>query len=102
MLSRPKIEDAIDLWEVWIEYDQLNPTHFGTLYVLGEIITGAGPDLPQIRGKNDTSRNQLILDIAPGSPGRWRTKEVFYSEPIKDLNQYTSVCICSDGEIIAF
>ena len=37
MLSQPKQLD-IDLWEIWIEYDQINSRYFGTLYVLGEVL----------------------------------------------------------------
>ncbi len=31
------IQNDIDLWEVWVEYDQFHPEYFGTLYVHGEI-----------------------------------------------------------------
>ena len=36
------MEQDVDLWEVWIEYDQFDPDYFGVLYVHGEVFSGKG------------------------------------------------------------
>lgn len=93
------LQQDLDLWEVWIEYDQFHPEYFGTLYVHGEVIINkkASSYLTKISGKD---QYQLNLQLPQKSPGINSTQEVLYSEPIRNLNQYTSVCIYSGNELI--
>jgi hypothetical protein len=102
MISQPKIQEA-DLWETWIEYDQFNPNHFGILYVMGEIFTDVKTGQPfTIRTTRTKLGNHLILTITePCGKGRARNREVMYSEPIKDLNQYQSISIFQGVELLA-
>ena len=90
----------VDLWEAWIEYDQFNPTHFGTLYILGEIMIETGSAGPLIT-KGYDSEAQLVLNVPPQPHGRSRMKEVLYSEPVKSLNQYKGISIYSGEALIA-
>jgi len=91
----------LDLWEVWIEYDHFHPEHFGTLYVHGEVAVDkkSGSYLTKINGDETC---QLSLQI-PSNPGNIHTtKEVLYSEPIKNLNQYTTICVYAGNELIGY
>jgi hypothetical protein len=90
----------VDLWEAWIEYDQFNPTHFGTLYILGEIMIESGSAGPLIT-KGYDSEAQLVLNVPPRPHGRSRMKEVLYSEPVKSLDQYHTIRIYAGGALIA-
>jgi|SRR6476646_3508874 hypothetical protein len=95
---RNALQQDLDLWEVWIEYDQFHPEHFGTLYVHGEIATNKKicPRLTKI----SKDGSQLTLQLPTKSEVDGCLKEVLYSEPIKNLNQYTSVCICEGDEVV--
>ena len=90
----------LDLWEVWVEYDQFHPDYFGTLYVHGEIFTDrkANSTLTKI----EKGGYQLSLQLPARSARSNYTKEVLYSEPIRNLNQYTSVCIYSGDKMVAY
>lgn len=89
----------VNLWEVWIEYDQFHPEYFGTLYVHGEIWTDkkAGSSFIKIAADK---KEELTLQLPERSHDLNYTMEVVYSEPIKNLNQYTSVSIYSGNELI--
>jgi hypothetical protein len=100
MITQLKQQD-IDLWEAWIEYDQFNPEHFGTLYVVGDILTDQKQTEVILKKKNDDEGKQLILEIPERQIGRKRMREASYSEPIEDLNQYTSICIYSGTDLVA-
>jgi hypothetical protein len=93
------IQQDIDLWEVWIEFDQSHPEFFGTLYIHGEVIVDKkGPSsLTRIKSKDNC---QLNLQLPARSADYRYTKEVLYSEPIRNPNQYTSVCIYAGEEMI--
>jgi hypothetical protein len=93
------LQQDLDLWEVWIEFDQFHPEHFGTLYVHGEVSTNKSSSSTLI--KMDQEGCQLTLKLPSGSVGPRQMKEVLYSEPIKNLNQYTSVCICEGDNMVA-
>lgn len=89
----------INLWEVWIEYDQFHPEYFGTLYVHGEIWTDKKCISPLTK-KAAGNRNELILQLPQRSETLNYATEVVYSEPIKNLNQYTSVSIYAGDKLI--
>lgn len=89
----------VNLWEVWIEYDQFHPEYFGTLYVHGEIWTNEKNDSSFTRISGD-QKDELMLQLPSESNHPIYTREVVYSEPIRNLNQYTSVSIYSGSELI--
>jgi hypothetical protein len=93
------LQQDLDLWEVWIEFDQFDPEHFGTLYVHGEVSTNKHSSSRLI--KMDEEGCQLTLQLPSGSVGPRHMKELLYSEPIRNLNQYTSVCICEGDTMVA-
>jgi hypothetical protein len=93
------IQNDIDLWEVWIEYDQFHPEYFGTLYVHGEISADKKNCSDLIKLATD-SKGQLSLQLPERPQNVHHTTEVVYSEPIKNLNQYTSVCIYSGQKLV--
>jgi hypothetical protein len=97
---RKQVQEDINLWEVWIEYDQLDPEHFGTLYVHGEVHSHQKYD-PFLTKILHPSNAQLVLHMSSSSSGSIRTKEVFYSEPVKNLNQYTSIIVYAGEKLIA-
>ncbi|HEU4472199.1 MAG TPA: hypothetical protein VFR58_14000 [Flavisolibacter sp.] len=92
-------EQDIDLWEVWIEYDQFNPEHFGILYVIGEIKVDHKSNEPLIRKSEDGGKH-LVLHVPPRSHARSRTREVSYAEPIYNIGQYTSISIYAGHELV--
>ena len=100
MLSQLPLQE-VGLWEAWIEYDQLHPTQFGTLYVLGEILTGNASGTIVSKAINMENR-ELRLHVSGITGSRNRLKEVLYSEPVANLDQYTSVSIYANQELIAF
>jgi len=100
MISREKQAD-LDLWEVWIEYDQFNPKNFGTLYVLGEIMTDYKNSNPTIVKRGRFNSNQLVLQVPEKPTGRCHITEVYYAEAIEDLNQYSSISIYAGTELVA-
>jgi hypothetical protein len=93
------IQNDVSLWEVWIEYDPFHPKYFGTLYVHGEALTDKKSNGSFIRIESGEG-HQLTLQLPVRSQSHNSTKEVLYSEPISNLNQYTSVCIYEGKELI--
>ena len=91
-------QQDVDLWEVWIEFDPAHPHNFGTLYVHGEIV-GNKKNRSAFR-KMVGEDGQLSLCLPPRENGPTCSKEVLYSEPITNLNQYNSVCIYAGEELI--
>ena len=99
MISKQEILE-IDLWELWIEFDQFNPHQFGILYVLGETMVGQGSGKTLIK-KMVHEDGQLVLQL-PARPERGgRMKEILYSESVDNLTQYSSVFIYAGTELIA-
>lgn len=88
-----------ELWEIWIEFDQCHPHFFGMLYVYGEVLAGKNTvtALKRLEGKN---RHELVLQLPSSSPDETSVREVFYSEPVVNLNQYTAVSIYNGKELI--
>lgn len=99
MISPQELQD-VDLWELWIEFDQFNTKQFGILYVLGETMIGQGSGKIEIK-KMVHADGQLVLQLPPRPIGRGRMKEVLYSESVDNLSQYSSVVIYAGDELIA-
>jgi hypothetical protein len=89
----------VNLWEVWIEYDQFHPEYFGTLYVHGEIWTDKKTS-SSLTKLASNGKEELVLLLPEKSHNLSYSTEVVYSEPIKNLNQYTTVSIYSGSELI--
>jgi hypothetical protein len=92
-------QQDIGLWEVWIEFDQSHPEYFGTLYVHGEIALDKKIHLALSR-MDSKNEGTLNLRLPACTTSFQYTKEVLYSEPIRNPNQYTSVRIYSGEELI--
>lgn len=88
-----------DLWEIWIEFDQFHPQYFGTLYVHGEVLAGkkSVAALTRVQGAH---RHELALQLPSSSADENAMREVFYSEPVSNLNQYTTVSIYYGRELL--
>ena len=99
MISQQEIQD-IDLWELWIEFDQFNSNQFGILYVLGETMIGQGSGKTLIK-KMVHEDGQLVLQLPPMPKRGGRMKEILYSESVDNLTQYSSVFIYAGTELIA-
>jgi len=99
------LQQEVDLWEAWIEFDHVSSTHFGTLYVIGEVMSGSKGRKPVIRKEiQEEMPSQLILHIQAGPEAlhvRPKNTEVMYSETIRTINPYRSVLIYRDGELVA-
>lgn len=92
------IQPDVDLWEIWIEFDQSHPEYFGTLYVHGEVASDrkACSSLTRIDSEKGS---QLSLRL-PACSHPLYTKEVLYSQPIRNPGEYTSVSIYEGNELI--
>lgn len=95
-------QQEIDLWEVWIEYDQFDSNNFGTLYIFGEIMLDSRSTEPFIVKSYQKNSSELILQVPARPIGRGRVKEVLFSEPVKSLEQYRCISIYAGEELIAF
>lgn len=92
------IQQDVDLWEVWIEYDQFHPEYFGTLYIHGEIRSGK-KSVGTLRKLDATNGGELQLQLPERDGPPMYTREIFYSEPVRNLNQYTSIAIYADSQL---
>jgi len=92
------IEQGLNVWEAWIEYDQLNPEYFGILYVHGEMVTDrrCGASFLKARTEDD----QLIIQLVDPASGNYRTREIVYSQPIRNINQYNSIFVYAGDQLI--
>jgi len=100
MIKQAAIQEQ-DLWEAWVEFDQFSTTHFGMLYVSGELSNYGSPQVSKCT--RETERGiQLVIELSEGLNGRKKLEEFFYSEPIHLPLQYDSVIVVSGGEEIAF
>jgi hypothetical protein len=89
------------LWEAWIEFDHLDSNDFGTLYILGEApinIKSKTSAISKIDGEN-SSCLVLKMPALPGT-GRFKTKEVLYSEKVQKIDQYHAIVVYQGEELI--
>ena len=94
----------IDLWDAWIEFDQMHPDHFGTLYITGEVEISKKSKQPLtiMKEENTAFTNTLVLRIQNElTETESVVEEVMYSEPLINLNLYTAILIYSGNELIA-
>lgn len=94
----------IDLWEAWIEFDQLHPQYFGMLYITGEVETKKRSAHPFNISKDEhpSLSNTLVLRLNHElcDEGNY-AEEVIYSEPLLNPSQYSSVVIYAGNKIVA-
>lgn len=92
------IEQGLNVWEAWIEYDQLHPEYFGMLYVHGEMVTDRKCSASFIKAR--TEDDQLIIQLVDPSTGNYRNREIVYSQPIRNINQYNSIFVYAGDQLI--
>src|SRR5688572_9550256 len=96
------IQIDLDLWEAWIEFDHLAPKGFGSLYVMGEILTNKQKLKPALVKRPHPDKTILALNLhADDSGERTRLTEVVYDEHIEGLDSYTTILIFKENELIA-
>ena len=95
-------QQDLDLWEAWIEFDHEASNRFGTLYVMGEVVVNKKEVHPFIikRVQEDEPQTlvlqlQTVHSMTPG-----KVTEVVYAEPLQNIDQYTSVKIYKDSELL--
>ena len=94
-------QQDIDLWEAWIEFDAMAPHRFGTLYIMGEVIAARESHPFIIKCVQEDEPQILVLNVqSADSASRGKIAEVVYAESIGNLDQYSSVKIYKDGELL--
>jgi len=99
MISQQKLQEQ-DVWEAWIEFDP-SATHFGTLYICGELSIHPGKLESFTRKIQTDYGTQLVVELPERPNGRCRVKEFFYSEPLNNPAKYHSICIYAGKDVIA-
>lgn len=96
------IQQDIDLWEAWVEFDAVATNCFGNLYVTGEVLVGKKESRPSIiKYVHKNEPQTLVLKIQNSiAANASETAEVVYSEPLLNINQYNCVKIYKDNELI--
>jgi hypothetical protein len=101
-MNAPTLIQDVELWEAWIEFDHLQSSRFGILYVLGEAPVNSKEKIVRMeKSVDETDPGKLILTI-PGNhlAGRVKMKEVIYSEPVSRIGQYHTIVICRGNEVL--
>jgi hypothetical protein len=97
------IQQDIDLWEAWIEYDHVAQNCFGTLYIMGEVVIDKKAAPPFIIKCAQEDEPQILVlklqTVSPAVPGK--LAEVVYAETLKNIDQYTSIKIYKEQELLA-
>jgi hypothetical protein len=100
-MTNHTIQQNLDLWEAWIEFDPLCPDCFGTLYLTGEILVDKKSSPPYVRKCSQRSEcNTLILSLHLNASNPSRVEEVTYSEPLSRIDQYRSIKIFDDDSLV--
>jgi hypothetical protein len=89
------------LWEAWVEFDHLDSNAFGTLYILGEAPVNSKTKNCCITKVDGVDSSFLVLQM-PALPdtGRFKTKEVLYSEKVHKIDQYKTIVVYQGEEMI--
>jgi hypothetical protein len=96
------IQQDIDLWEAWIEFDAMASNCFGTLYIMGEVVVDKKENHPFIIKcvQNDEPQTLVLKVQTAHSSTAGKVTEVVYAECLKSIDQYTSIKIYKDEELI--
>lgn len=101
-MNNKLITQNIDLWEAWVDgqYDEKTPT--GTIYVTGDITTSNNIIEPKlIKRRYTDSPYELSLEIVANNISEdGYVMEMFYEEAIADIDQYDTVTIYADNELM--
>jgi hypothetical protein len=102
-MIQPLVLNDLDLWEAWIEFDLVDPNNFGTLYILGEVLTDKKqPSIMLSRSVSNTDPKRLILRVDAKVTGNAvKPTEVMYSETITSVSDYEAVSIYSGDVLLA-
>lgn len=95
-------QQDLDLWEAWIEFDHVASSRFGTLYVMGEVVVDKKEFHPFfIKCIQEDEPHTLVLKIQTSPLAtRGRLTEVVHAESLQAIDQYSSVKIYMDGELL--
>lgn len=96
------VHQDIDLWEVWIEFNEFAPSGFGTLYVIGEVMMDAETGKPRLVKTSDPSSATLTLHFPPPVTNRARPKEVLFAETVSSVRPYERIEIFCGETLVAF
>ena len=99
MLIKSK-QQNVDLWEAWI--DTQTPTNgAATLFLIGDIFSNDRLAKPFFKKRMHSTPGILSLEIFPGitSEDGYIT-EIMYSEELHHLDQYTSIFIYAENELV--
>lgn len=96
------IQQDIDLWEAWIEFDHTAENYFGTLYIMGEVVADKKEMHPFIiKCVHENEPRTLVLEIPSLTHvDTGNMAEVVYSENLGRIDQYESVKIYCNNELI--
>ena len=96
-------QQDLDLWEAWIEFDHLASNRFGTLYVMGEVVADKKEFHPFIiKCVQKDEPQTLVLHVQTSAfATRGKVVEVVHAENLQNIDQFTSVKIYKDGELLA-
>jgi hypothetical protein len=93
----------LDCWEAWIEFDSAHPRYFGTLYVVGEVRVDKGSRKPTVTKTSAGLSTHLCLSLNLTQSKSQRLnslREVIYSEPISNINQYRFINVYEGTTLI--
>ena len=105
----PQMESAIimsrnnlvDLWEAWVDLQVIGNKQLITLYVLGEVSSVKG-SLPALVKRTSKFKTKVLsLDLLNADEDDKSIEELCYYEILNDINQYETVQIFNNGQLIA-
>jgi hypothetical protein len=96
------IQQDIDLWEAWIEFDPIAKNCFGILYIMGEVIVDKKENHPFIiKCVQDKEPHTLILKIQTATSAKpTRPAEVVFAEPLQNIDQYSCIKIYNGEKLL--
>ena len=101
MLIQSK-QTNVDLWEAWIDMQIASNGGVATLYLIGDVFTNDRIAQPFFIKKEHTNAKVLALEILPGlSSEEGYITEIMYAEELLHVDQYTTVHIYAENELIA-
>ncbi|HEX2609181.1 MAG TPA: hypothetical protein VHK91_17490 [Flavisolibacter sp.] len=99
-MFQPTLEQDLDLWEAWIEFDHLSTESFGTLHIWGEITAGRREKPYVVKTASGNGELRLEVVSAPALPHS-RIAEVHFSEPVQNIGNYNTVVIYRGNQLLA-
>lgn len=100
VMIHQKIEQEIDLWDAWIEFEHSESNQFGTLYVIGEAGAARHQPKPVLFKVAGSEEGFLVLALCNDHSTAGRRTEVFFSEKIPQLHTYRGIRIYKDSTLV--